>query len=85
MESGQIDKAISEYEEALEMAPDAVDARLGLGIALIKRDDFDNALTHLLQAKARDPVRGDIRLHLAMDMTSGGSARPPKNIGKPSG
>ena len=43
-----------------------MDALLGLGIALIKKSEYEKALTHLLQAKSKDPERGDIRFQLAL-------------------
>ena len=48
---GKLDKAIEEFQEALDLAPDSAETHYNLGIAFSKQGDAAQGLEHLQQAK----------------------------------
>ena len=52
---GIFDRAISEYERAIEANPDHPDARNNFGVALLRRGRHEEAIAQLEQAVALDP------------------------------
>ncbi|MBD2121084.1 tetratricopeptide repeat protein [Trichocoleus sp. FACHB-262] len=48
---GKLDKAIEEFQEALDLAPDSAETHYNLGVALSKQGDVDQGLDHLQQAE----------------------------------
>jgi len=47
---GKLDKAIEEFQEALDLAPDSAETHYNLGIAFSKQGDVDQGLEYLQQA-----------------------------------
>jgi tetratricopeptide (TPR) repeat protein len=56
---GKLDKAIEEFQEALDLAPDSAETHYNLGIALSKQGDVDQGLEYLQQAKELCLVHGN--------------------------
>lgn len=48
---GKLDKAIEEFQEALDLAPDSAETHYNLGIALSKQGAVEQGLEHFEQAK----------------------------------
>jgi len=63
---GQLDKAIAEFEEALELDPNYVKAHVNLGIAYAKQDMFDKAIAAYEQAIRLDPNIADVYYNLGI-------------------
>jgi Flp pilus assembly protein TadD len=54
-ESGRVDEAITQYQQASEIKPDYVEAHANLGFALAQRGRFDEAIAHCNEALRIDP------------------------------
>ena len=54
---GEADEAIAQYRQALEIAPDDVDACNNLGLALARRGQGDEAVVHFRKAQPHDTAR----------------------------
>lgn len=63
-QQGKLERAIAEYEVAIDLDPEAVDAYLGLGVVYLRERDPDKALDFYKQALAIEP--DDAKAHLGM-------------------
>ncbi|MGB3905251.1 MAG: protein kinase [Anaerolineae bacterium] len=64
LQQGNIERAIAEYEVAIDLDPGAVDAYLGLGVVYLREKDPDMALDFYEQAL--DIERDNAKAHLGM-------------------
>jgi tetratricopeptide (TPR) repeat protein len=55
LQTGELEKAIAEYREALETAPDYAEARNNLGFALFKKGEFNEAIAQYRKALEINP------------------------------
>jgi len=62
MQSGEVEPAIADYEQALRRKPDYAFARANLGYARLQKGDFDGALSDLDKAIRLAPPRVEIAL-----------------------
>ena len=62
--SGRVDKAISEFEKALQLNPGHIRAHNNLGRLYAMRGNFDEAIVHFKQALAINPRYGRARNNL---------------------
>jgi len=63
---GDVQKAITLYQELLRRQPDSVEARTNLGVALAKTGRYDDAIAQYEEALKRDPSNPIVRLNLAL-------------------
>jgi tetratricopeptide (TPR) repeat protein len=55
LEKGELDRAIAEYGQALQIKPDVAPAQSNLGNALLRKGEVDQAIVHFKQAIQIDP------------------------------
>ncbi|MCK4537565.1 MAG: tetratricopeptide repeat protein [Candidatus Krumholzibacteria bacterium] len=60
-DSGDIDRAISEWKESLEHRYDDSDTQYNLGMALLEKELYDDAAVHLLEAARLSPDDNEIQ------------------------
>ena len=65
-QSGQVERAISQYRAYLKLRPDAVDARSNLGAALAGTGRYREAIAEYREALKRRPHDPHIRLNIAL-------------------
>lgn len=63
---GEVVRAISLYQQFLQVRPDSVAARSDLGIALVHEGRFDEGIAQYLEALRFDPANSAVRLNLAI-------------------
>jgi tetratricopeptide (TPR) repeat protein len=54
-EQGQLDEAISDFEEAIRICPDYANAHNNLGVVLARKGQFDEAMAHFAEALRISP------------------------------
>ena len=64
LQKGEVDDAIAQYHETLQMAPEAADADYNLGNAFLQKGEVDAALTHYQRAVSVIPKDPDIQVGL---------------------
>jgi tetratricopeptide (TPR) repeat protein len=62
---GRTEQAVAAFEKCLELNPDYVHARRGLGLIAAKKGDYQAAIAHFREALRRSPDASDCRLELA--------------------
>ena len=69
---GQTDKAISQYQEAIRLMPDYVQARNNLGNALLKKGQIDQAIRQYQETIRLSPDHGEARYNLGVALFNRG-------------
>jgi len=62
---GELERALHEFEKAVELRPDYVDARMALGQMMLSSGAYPDALQHLYAAAAAAPWSWQVRLAYA--------------------
>ncbi len=65
-QAGDVDGAITGYQEFLKLRPDAYQIRSNLGAALAKAGRYDEAIAQYREALQREPANAGIQLNLAL-------------------
>src|SRR5215469_3520035 len=65
-QSGDVKRAIELYEQLVRMAPNSVQARTNLGVALAHEGRYSDAIAQYRDALKQDPESGPILLNLAL-------------------
>jgi len=65
-DSGDIKRAIDLYEQLVRMAPNSVQARTNLGVALAHEGRYADAIAQYREALKQDPENPTVRLDLAL-------------------
>jgi len=63
---GQLDEAIAEFQEALKLNPDSVNAHGNLGIAYVKQGRYDEGIAEYKEAIRLDPDNADAHHNLGL-------------------
>jgi tetratricopeptide (TPR) repeat protein len=65
-QTGRVQEAIGQYEQALRISPDSVEAHYNLGIALVQVGRVQEAIEHYEQALRIKPDMAEARARLQL-------------------
>ncbi|MFQ5828344.1 MAG: tetratricopeptide repeat protein [Candidatus Methylomirabilia bacterium] len=65
---GQLDHALLEFQEALRLKPDYVEAHTGLGAILAVKERLDEAIREFQEALRLEPTHADAHLYLGLTL-----------------
>jgi tetratricopeptide (TPR) repeat protein len=74
LERGQLNEAIANYREALEIKPDVAQVQSNLGNALLKEGNVEEAIVHLQKALQIDPEYAEAYNHMGSALMKKGQA-----------
>ena len=74
LERGQLNEAIANYREALEIKPDVAEVQSNLGNALLREGNVDEAIVHLQKALQIDPAYAEAYNHMGSALMKKGQA-----------
>ena len=74
LERGQLNEAIANYREALEIKPDVAQVQSNLGNALLREGNVEEAIVHLQKALQIDPAYAEAYNHMGSALMKKGQA-----------
>jgi len=74
LERGQLNDAIANYREALEIKPDVAQVQSNLGNALLREGNVEEAIVHLQKALQIDPAYAEAYNHMGSALMKKGQA-----------
>jgi tetratricopeptide (TPR) repeat protein len=74
LEKGQLNEAIANYREALEIKPDVAEVQSNLGNALLREGNVEEAIVHLQKALQIDPAYAEAYNHMGSALMKKGQA-----------